>query len=188
MLQINLYTWSGWLAYTVHMQGVVNEHISSFRGEKPSTWVKKLQKAARYWWKNCSTDHLLEVAPKTILEKAAEEATSTLLIGGTWDGSGNLWTALPWWSAPHFVETETWEGAAPLSSWLRHSTVIRTKVTQPSAVDIAHCATSSDFSLIKIIWTHKSISKNFDQDKTANHYTFTQSLKCWLQITSISSL
>lgn len=40
--------------------------------------------------------HSLEVAPKTILEETAEEATSTLLIGGSWDGSGNLWTALPW--------------------------------------------------------------------------------------------
>lgn len=60
----------------------------------------------------------------------------TLLRRETWDGSGNLWTALPGWSAPHFVEIETWEDAGPLWSWRHHSLATRTEVTQSESCSL----------------------------------------------------
>lgn len=44
--------------------------------------------------------------------------------------------ALPWWPAPHFVETETWEDAGSLLSSLHHSLAIRTKVTALTAANV----------------------------------------------------
>lgn len=117
----------------------------------------------------------------------AEEANlcSTLVRRETWDRSGNLWMPLPWWPAPHFVETETREDAGPLLSSLHHSLAMRTKVTQSNITDSVHHTNSSKFSYFKLKWMPKSLNKSHHQYKTADHYTLTQSAMCLLQITEV---